>query len=78
MDSMAGSITIPLDPETARAYESATQEEKRKLQALLGLYLRDLTTRDLTSLQQTLDRVGAKARDRGLTAEILDNLLKGA
>lgn len=75
---MADSITIPLDPQTAQAYDAATQEEKRKLQALLGLYLRDLTTRDLPSLQQILDRVGAKARDRGLTPEILDNLLKGA
>ena len=75
---MADSIKIPLDPQTARAYDSATREEKRKLQALLGLYLRELTTRDLPSLQQVLDEVGAKAKSRGLTPEILDSLLKGA
>jgi len=74
---MADSITIPVDPQTARAYDSATQEQKRKLQALLGLYLRDLTTRDLPTLQQILDEIGAKAAARGLTPEALDNLLKG-
>jgi hypothetical protein len=31
------SITIPLDPQTARAYDSASPEEKRKIQALLSL-----------------------------------------
>ncbi len=75
---MADSITIQVDPQTARAYDSASQEEKRRLQALLGLYLRELTTRDLPSLQKVLDEVGAKAKARGLTPEILDSLLKGA
>jgi hypothetical protein len=31
------SITIPLDPQTARAYDSAGPEQKRKIQALLSL-----------------------------------------
>ena len=36
------SITIPLDPQTARAYDSAAPEEKRKIQALLSLWVREL------------------------------------
>jgi hypothetical protein len=71
-------ITIPLDPETARAYDSAAPEEKRKIQALLSLWLRELTAGEYPSLQQVLDEVGRKAKARGLTPEILDSLLKGA
>ena len=71
-------ITIPLDPQTARAYESAAPEEKRKIQALLSLWLRELASGQYPSLQQVLEDVGRKAKARGLTPEILDLLLKGA
>ncbi len=71
-------ITIPLDPETARAYNSAGPEEKRKMQALVSLWLRELSTGDYPSLQQVLDEVGRKAKSRGLSPETLDSLLKGA
>jgi len=71
-------ITIPLDPQTARAYDSAGPEEKQKIQALLSLWLRELATSQYPSLQQVLDEVGRKARARGLTPETLDALLKGA
>jgi hypothetical protein len=49
-----------------------------KIQALVGLWLRELTTSGLPSLQQVLDEAGRKARERGLTPEMLDSLLKGA
>jgi hypothetical protein len=71
-------ITIPLDPQTARAYESAPPEQKRKIQALLSLWLRELAAGENPSLQQVLDDAGRKAKDQGLTPEILDSLLKGA
>ena len=71
-------ITIPLDPQTARAYESAGPEEKRKMQALISLWLRELASGERASLQQVLDEAGRKAKERGLTPEILDSLLKGA
>lgn len=71
-------VTIPLDPQTAHAYDSAAPEDKRKIQALLSLWLRDLATGQYPSLQQALDEAGRKAKARGLTPEILDSLLKGA
>jgi len=71
-------ITIPLDPETARAYNSAAPDEKRKIQALVSLWLRELAAGEYSSLQQVLDEVGSKAKSRGLTPEALDSLLKGA
>jgi hypothetical protein len=72
------SITIPLDPQTARAYDSAGPEQKRKIQALLSLWLRELAAGGYPSLQQVLDDAGRKAKDRGLRPETLDSLLKGA
>ena len=70
-------ITILLDPQTARAYESAGDEDKRKMQALVSLWLRNLATGGERSLQDVLQEVGQKARERGLTDETLDALLKG-
>ncbi len=68
---MANSITIPLDPQTARAYDSASPEEQRKIQAFLSLWARELANRDASSLQQVLDEVGNKAKTRGLTPAAL-------
>ena len=71
-------ITIPLEPQTAQAYNSAPAEEKRKMQALLSLWLRELVGGEQRSLQQMLDEAGRKAQAEGLTPEMLESLLKGA
>lgn len=71
-------ITLTLDPQTARAYDCAWPEEKRKIQALLSLWLRDLLGGGYSPLQQILDEVGQKANARGLTPEMLDSILMGA
>ena len=68
-------ISIPLDPQTARAYGAARAEEKLKMQALVGLWLRELTSNELPSWEQVLDEAGRKAQARGLTPEVLDSLL---
>ncbi len=70
-------ISIPLDPQMARAYGAARAEEKLKMQALVGLWLRELTSNELPALEQVLDEAGRKARERGLTPEVLDSLLNG-
>jgi hypothetical protein len=69
------SISVPVDPETARIFEQASAEEQRKLRLLLSLRLRELTTTPLPPLQTILDEVGREARQKGLTPEILDTLL---
>ena len=71
-------ISIPLDPQTAQAYGAAGEDVKLKIRVLMSLWLRELTARELPSLQQVLDEAGRKAQERGLTPEILDSLLKGA
>jgi hypothetical protein len=69
-------ITIPLDPDTARAYNSADPEEKKKIQALLSLWARELSVGPRRPLSEVLEGVGRKAAARGLTQETLDSLLK--
>lgn len=71
-------ITIPLDAETAQAYNSAPLEERRKIQALVSLWLRELACGGYPSLQEVLDDAGRKAKARGLRPEILEKLLEGA
>ena len=71
------SITIPLDPQTAKAYDAANPDRKRKIQALLILWLRELTSEEKPDLEKILDEVGRKAAARGLTPELLESLLKG-
>jgi hypothetical protein len=71
-------ITIPLDPQTAQVYNSAAPEEKRKIEALLRLWLREFASGERPPLQQILDEAGCKAKARGLTPELLDSILKGA
>lgn len=71
-------LTIPLDPEAAKAYRAATPDDQKKMRALLSLWLRDLTKAESVNLKKLMDDVSRKARARGLTPEILESLLKGA
>jgi hypothetical protein len=71
-------ISIPLDPQTARAYSAARAEERQKIQALLSLWLLELTASDSPALEQVLNEVGSTAQARGLTPEKLESILAGA
>lgn len=66
-------ISVPVDPEAARAFREASPEEQRKLALLLSLRLRELTMGPVRSLQEIMDEIGAKAEARGMTPEILDS-----
>jgi hypothetical protein len=68
-------IHIEVDSETARAFALAPAEEKRKIQLLLDLRLRELTSPPAKSLKEIMDEIGANAEARGLTPEILESLL---
>jgi hypothetical protein len=68
-------ISIPVDEATALAYGQASVEEKKKIQLLLRLRVRELFAKP-DSLQQIMDHIGATAEARGLTPEILETLLR--
>ncbi len=74
----AETITIPLDPEAAKAYKAATPDDQKKIKALLSLWLRDLTKAEPSDLKKLMDEVSLKAKAQGLTPQVLESLLKGA
>jgi hypothetical protein len=67
-------ITIQVNPEIARAYLGADDDELRKLDLLVNLKLRE-AMESPSSLQELMRDIGRKARERGLTPEILESIL---
>lgn len=68
-------ISIPVDATTAQAYNQASTEDRKKIQILLRLRIRELLNTSTSSLSQLMDEIGARAEARGLTLEILETLL---
>jgi len=71
-------VTVPVsvDNETARIYKQASAADKKKMQLLLSLWLREFE-KPSVSLEKLMDNVSRKARERGLTSEILESTLHG-
>ncbi|HBY93031.1 MAG TPA: hypothetical protein DEP84_03550 [Chloroflexi bacterium] len=69
-------IPIPVDAETARVYREASTEDQKKIQLLLRLRLRELADLPSGSLADIMDEIGTKAEAHGLTADILERLLR--
>lgn len=66
-------ITIRVSPEAASTYETASAEQQRKLDALLSLKLSEVA-RDKRPLEAIMRDMSRKARERGLTPEILKSI----
>ncbi|OGO35930.1 MAG: hypothetical protein A2W35_11975 [Chloroflexi bacterium RBG_16_57_11] len=67
-------ITIRVEAEAAKAFRSASPEKRRKLELLLGMQLLE-SARGGPALDQIMDEISRNAQARGLTPEILDELL---
>ncbi len=67
-------ITVQLDADTAQAYEAASEEERKRIQQLVGFWLRDFLSSKNTSLRDLMATVSEKAYTRGLTQEELELL----
>jgi hypothetical protein len=67
-------ITIHVDPEAARVYRAASEQERRKLDVLLSLRLHDALAPG-QSLKELMHDISRKAQERGLTPEILESIL---
>jgi hypothetical protein len=70
-------ITLHVDPEAAKAFESASEEERRKIDIVLGLRLKELLNPTGMTLREAMDRIGREAEANGLTPEILESILRG-
>lgn len=69
-------VSIPVDAQTGEAWDSIADEERRKIESVLGLWLRDLASREPESLRRVMEDAGREAKARGLTPEILESLLR--
>ena len=71
---MPEQITVSVDSDVAKLYRSASDKERRKLDLLVNLCLRD-ATKSGKSLRDTMLEVSRNAQRRGLTPEILQSIL---
>ena len=67
-------ITVSVNPDVANAYRIASKDEKRKLDLLVELRIRN-ATRSKSSLRQIMEEISKNAKKRGLTPDILQSIL---
>ena len=71
---MAEQITVSVDSDVANRYRSASEKDRRKLDLLVNLRLRDATESG-KSLRDTMLEISRNAQRRGLTPAILKSIL---
>lgn len=72
---MVDQITVSVDSDVANRYRSASDHDRRKLDLLVNLRLRDATESG-KSLRESILEISRKAQRRGLTPEILQSILE--
>ncbi len=68
-------ISVSVGSDVANLYRSASDNERRKLDSLVSLRLRDATESG-KSLRDTMLEIRRNAQRRGLTPEILRSILE--
>lgn len=71
---MPETISIEVDSAAAGLYRSASQADRRKLDLLLNMRLREVAESGI-SLQETMREISCNAQMRGLTPKILESIL---
>jgi hypothetical protein len=71
---MAEEITVLVDSDVAKLYRSASDDERRKLDLLVNLRLRDAAESG-RSLREVVNDISRNAQQRGLTPAILQSIL---
>ena len=69
-------ITIRVTPDAAATYLGASEEERRKLDALLSLRLTEASQRN-RPLREVIQEISSEAQAKGLTPAILQEILDG-
>ena len=67
-------IQIRVSADIAERFAAASEEDRRKIEALLSLQLGELT-QPKRSLEEIMDSMSQYAQAQGLTPEILESLL---
>jgi hypothetical protein len=72
-------ITIQVPEDIAQVYNQASEIEKQEIITRISFFLKPTTTNKqqaIKKLRQTMTEIGNKAITRGLTPEILEDILK--
>ncbi len=69
-------ITVHVDAEVARAYQSASEEDRRKMGLLVNLQLAEIL-RSGEPLEKIMDEMSREAQQNGLTQATLTSILHG-
>ena len=72
---MSATISIKVDEDTARAFATASDQQRRKWELLLSLQLQDLIESPARPLKELMDEIGYEAQANGMTPEILESIL---
>lgn len=73
---MDTTITIPVPPELAERYNQVSDSERARIQTLLQQELNALLDTDTDDLLDLMRLIGERAQARGLTPDILQDLLR--
>ncbi len=71
---MTEQITVSVDSDVANIYRSVSDKERRKLDLLVNLRLRDATESE-ESLRETMLKISRNAQRCGLTPDALQSIL---
>jgi ABC-type uncharacterized transport system ATPase component len=63
-------ISIKLDSEVARVYQKASGDQKKKMEILVNLWLKEFAS-DKKTLKQVMDEISEKAKAKGATPAAL-------
>ncbi|HEY9864804.1 MAG TPA: hypothetical protein V6D21_11565 [Candidatus Obscuribacterales bacterium] len=72
-------ITIKVPVDIAESYRQANEEEKQQIETRIAFLLKSQTISRkmaINKLRQTMSEIGQKAVVKGLTPEILEDILK--
>jgi hypothetical protein len=73
---MDTTITIPVPPELAERYNQVSDSERARIQTLLQQELNALLDTGADDLLDLMRLIGERAQARGLTSDILQDLLR--
>jgi len=68
-------ITLEIDATAAQVFKSVSDEERAKLQVLLGIWLQEYSQANGPTLLETMDDISEKAKNRGMTVQDLESIL---
>ncbi|MGK7886137.1 MAG: hypothetical protein AB4057_16130 [Crocosphaera sp.] len=68
-------LTLQLDSEAVQVFENISDSDKEKLEMLVSYLFKNDQKSSIETLKKTMDNISDKEQARGLTPEILEEIL---